>query len=108
MLLGAASLGWLPQSAGVHAWTAGAFGGMTLAVMSRASLGHTGRPLVASPAVQAVYLLVFVATAARIWAALQPQFGTILLHIAGFAWGAAFLGFAMAYWPVLTRPRVAA
>ena len=47
-LIGAASLGWLPASAGIHAWTGGAFGGMTLAVMSRASLGHTGRALVAS------------------------------------------------------------
>ena len=38
-LVGAASLGLLPASAGIHAWTGGAFGGMTLAVMSRASLG---------------------------------------------------------------------
>ncbi len=41
---------FVPASAGIHAWTAGAFGMMTLAVMTRASLGHTGQPLAAGPA----------------------------------------------------------
>jgi NnrS protein len=40
----------VPATAGIHAWTAGAIGLMTLAVMSRASLGHTGQPLVAGHA----------------------------------------------------------
>lgn len=108
VLVAAASFGWLPPSAGIHAWTGGAFGGMTLAVMSRASLGHTGRALVASKATQAVYLLVFVAAAARIGAAVEPRLGSGLLDAAGLAWAAAFLGFALAYWPVFTRPRLAA
>ena len=101
-LVGAASLGWLPASAGIHAWTGGAFGGMTLAVMSRASLGHTGRALVASKAVQMIYSLVLVATVARVCAALEPQLGAPLLHLAALAWASAFLGFAFAYWQVLT------
>lgn len=107
LLVGASSFGWLSASAGIHAWTGGAFGGMTLAVMSRASLGHTGRALVASRAVQAVYVLVFAAALARICAALEPALAKGLLHIAGFAWAAAFLGFAAAYWPVFTQPRMA-
>jgi uncharacterized protein involved in response to NO len=47
VLLGASILlpGEVPRSAGLHAWTAGAIGLMTLAVMTRATLGHTGRPL---------------------------------------------------------------
>ena len=102
------SLGSLPASAGIHAWTGGAFGGMTLAVMSRASLGHTGRALVASRAVQMVYALVFVATVARVCAALEPQLGVALLHLAGLAWATAFLGFALAYWRVFTARRVSA
>jgi len=105
-LVGAACLGWLPASAGIHAWTGGAFGGMTLAVMSRASLGHTGRTLVASKGVQMVYALVLIATVARVYADLQPQLGTPLLHTAVLAWATAFLGFALAYWRVFTAPRL--
>src|SRR5204862_1670181 len=50
-----ASFGALPPSAGIHAWMTGAAGIMTLAVMTRASLGHTGQALTASPATQAIY-----------------------------------------------------
>src|SRR3954451_10897644 len=84
ILVGAAALGWLPASAGIHAWTGGAFGGMTLAVMSRASLGHTGRALVASRPLQMAYVLVLVATVARICAAAP------LLPLAALAWATAF------------------
>jgi uncharacterized protein involved in response to NO len=59
MLMGAAAFGMLPASAGIHAWSAGAIGLMTLAVMTRASLGHTGRPLAASSATQAIYAATF-------------------------------------------------
>jgi uncharacterized protein involved in response to NO len=106
LLVGAASLGWLPAGAGIHAWTGGAFGGMTLAVMSRVSLGHTGRALIASTATQAVYGLVFLSALARICAVLHPSFSFALLHLAGFAWAAAFLGFAVSYRRVLTGPRL--
>jgi uncharacterized protein involved in response to NO len=81
---------------------------MTLAVMSRASLGHTGRALVASPATKLIYGLVFAAAVARIGAALEPRFAMALLDAAGIAWAMAFLGFALAYWNVFTRPRVSA
>src|SRR5262249_27251009 len=90
-----------PPSAGIHAWTAGAMGLMTLAVMSRASLGHTGRPLVASPALQAVYAAALVAALARIAATLFVDANGALLAIAALAWAAAFLGFAFLYAPLL-------
>ena len=73
--------------------------------MSRAALGHTGRALIASPAAQAVYALVFIAALARICAALAPEHGFVALHVAAFAWIAAFLGFAVAYWRIFTGPR---
>jgi uncharacterized protein involved in response to NO len=44
----------LPATASLHALTVGAVGTMTLAVMTRASLGHTGRPLAAGPATKAI------------------------------------------------------
>lgn len=92
-------------SAGIHAWTGGAIGSMTIAVMTRASLGHTGQALSASPVTQAVYAAVVLAALARICAALDPAYSVSLLAIAGVAWAAAFLGFALAYAPLLCRVR---
>jgi uncharacterized protein involved in response to NO len=101
-LLGAASVfGQVPAAAGIHAWMAGAAGVMTLAVMSRASLGHTGRPLTASAATQAIYVSSIIAAVARICAVLQPAHSLPLLHLAALAWAAAFLGFAACYGPTL-------
>lgn len=101
-----ASLGFVASGAGIHAWTAGAFGTMTLAVMSRASLGHTGRALVATGATQACYLMIVVGSMARICSALGHG-PTTLLHVAGLSWSLAFLVFAFAYWQVLTGARIA-
>ena len=100
------SLGFIATAAGTHAWTAGAFGTMTLAVMSRASLGHTGRTLTATAATQLCYVLVVIGTVARICSALGHG-PVALLHVAGLGWSLAFLVFAVAYWPVLTGVRVA-
>jgi uncharacterized protein involved in response to NO len=76
---------------------------MTLAVMTRASLGHTGRPLVASPTTQLIYLLVLLAAIMRIVAALAPS--SALLSASGGAWFLAFAGFAMAFGPPLAASR---
>jgi len=103
ILVGAAAL-WpavVPASAGIHAWTAGAMGTMTLAVMTRATLGHTGRPLAASAATQTIYACVIVAALIRIVAAFIPSMA--LLHLAAFAWEAAFVGFVIVYGPLLIR-----
>jgi uncharacterized protein involved in response to NO len=96
----------VPATAGIHAWTAGAFGVMTLAVMTRATLGHTGRSLIASPATRLIYAAAVLAAVTRIWAALQPAWTEVLLHVAGFMWVAAFFGFAIVYGPMLCRERV--
>jgi len=95
----------LAPGAGIHAWTGGAIGAMTLAVMSRATLGHTGRRLEASPATQLIYAAVVVAALARICAVLEVDHTGALLMIAGIAWAAAFLGFAAAYSVALWSPR---
>lgn len=105
LLAAAAAFDLVSSSAGTHAFGAGAIGVMTLAIMSRASLGHTGRALFASPPLRLVYVLAVVAALARVAAALLPEWGVTLLLAAGFAWSAAFLGFAALYWPILTKPR---
>jgi uncharacterized protein involved in response to NO len=105
VLVGLAAFGVVPVAAGIHAWTGGAVGTMMLAVMSRASLGHTGRALVAGVAVQTVYALVVISAIARICAALHPEWSMFLLSTSGLAWSAAFLGFAASYWTVFTGPK---
>lgn len=90
-------------SAGIHAWTGGAIGTMTLAVMTRATLGHTGQTLRASPATHLIYAAVIVAAFSRVCAVLQPDHAGPLLAIAGVAWAAAFTGFAAVYGPALCR-----
>jgi uncharacterized protein involved in response to NO len=104
-LLALAATGFVPPTAGIHAWTTGAFGIMTLAVMTRATLGHTGHELTASFATQLIYAAAMLAAAARIWAALQPEWSVLLLHVAACAWAAAFLGFGAVYGPLLWKPR---
>jgi uncharacterized protein involved in response to NO len=89
----------VPPSAGIHAWTAGAFGMMTLAVMTRATLGHTGHALQAGAGTQAIYALVFVGALLRIVAACIGS--SVLLNAAGAAWIAGFVGFAALYGPLL-------
>lgn len=91
--------------AAVHAWTVGAFGTMTLAVMTRASLGHTGRALRASPLTVCIYLAVVAAAVVRIVAALRPDWTMAAVPLAGAAWTAAFLGFSVRYGPMLVMPR---
>ncbi len=94
-----------PPSAGIHTWTIGAVGGMILAVMTRATLGHTGRALKASRATVLIYIATAVSALARVAAALDPQRSFELLHLAAAGWIVAFAGFAAIYGPYLARPR---
>jgi uncharacterized protein involved in response to NO len=107
LALAAALAGWLGETAALHLIGIGAIGGMTLAMMSRASLGHTGRPLVTPGPVAVGYGLVAVAALTRFaggWAGGGWYLGALL--VSGALWIAAFLAFLVVYWPVLTRPRV--
>jgi len=103
LLLGAASFDLVPMAAGVHAWGGGAAGTMTLAVMTRASLGHTGHVLTASRGTQAIYAAVLLAAMIRIAAALAPVYLIPLSVTAAILWASAFLGFGAAYGPILTK-----
>ena len=91
----------VPAGAGVHAWMVGAAGTMTLAVMSRATLGHSGQQLTASVATQAIYAAIIVAALSRICAVIEPAHSEPLLHLAALAWAGAFFGFAVSFGPLL-------
>ncbi|PWE34348.1 NnrS family protein [Maritimibacter sp. 55A14] len=107
LALGLAWLGLLPESAALHLLGIGAVGGMTVAVMSRASLGHTGRALVAPRPVAWAYGLVAGSAILRVaasWGGAGWYFGA--LGGAALLWLLAFGLFLLALAPVLTRPRL--
>jgi len=91
---------WAPPAAPIHALTVGAIGTMTLAVMTRATLGHSGRPHAAGPGTWIIYLLVTLAAILRTCAALSAH-TALLTSAAGVAWSAVFILFAVLYAPLL-------
>ncbi|KAB2885746.1 MAG: NnrS family protein [Albidovulum sp.] len=95
--------GMLGMAAAQHLWMAGAVGLMTVAVMTRATLGHTGQALSAGPGTGIIYAAVIAATFARVAAGVWPGAAAWLHPIAGLAWIAAFSGFALAYGKLLLR-----
>ena len=102
LLKGISDLGGpLEPSAALHAFTTGAIGVMILAVGSRAALGHSGRPLKASPATVAAYILVIAAALVRVFGPDDPG-----VMVSGVLWTLGYGLFAVVYWPILTRPRV--
>ena len=105
LLAGAAAIDLVPADTGTHAWMVGAAGTMTLAVMTRASLGHTGSALNASAMTQAIYAAVVIAALARICSSLEPAWSELLLQVSAFAWVAAFFGFAISFGPLLVRAK---
>lgn len=107
-LLGAVAIllpGTLTGTAALHAWTVGAVGIMTLAVMTRATRGHTGRELTASMLTVALYASIAAAAVLRIAAGAFPEFQMVLLEAGGVAWIVAFGMFLFEYAPMLLGPR---
>ncbi|ACJ01319.1 NnrS family protein [Rhodospirillum centenum] len=99
-LLGGLEIG----AAWAHAVTIGAFSTMILAVMSRASLGHTGRALVVARPVTAAYLLITLAALSRLAAPLLPDPQTAFA-LSGLCWTAAFVLYCIVYAPILLLAR---
>jgi len=106
LLMGLAALapGAIDATTALHALSAGAVGTMTLAVMTRASLGHTGRAIVTSPATLAIYVLVTLGAILRVAAPFTGELYFATLFAGGMLWSGAFGLFALAYAPVLLRP----
>lgn len=88
-----------------HAWTAGVIGVVTLAMMTRVSLGHSGRPIASTNAIKALYGAIILAAVLRILAEFLPD-QTYLLYASATMWIAAFTSFAIVYYPILAKPRI--
>jgi uncharacterized protein involved in response to NO len=91
----------VPASGALHAWTTGAMGIMTLAIMTRATLGHTGRDVLSTPPTIAIYGAMLLAALARIAAPMVPAIYYEALLTAGFGWLLAFGIFLLIYGPIL-------
>ncbi|MEW6688514.1 MAG: NnrS family protein [Pseudomonadota bacterium] len=90
-----------------HALTVGAIGGLTLGMMTRTARGHTARPLEAGRAEVAAYVLVHAAAAVRVLLPLAfPLAYRESVIASALLWGAAFAIFCIAFYPILSRPRL--
>ena len=90
-----------------HLWMAGGFGLMTLAIITRATLGHTGQELTAGPATVAIYLALIGSVFARIAGIIWIGSAITLYALSGALWIGAFLGFAVVYGPCLMKTKAA-
>ncbi len=105
-LVGGAAILWpdvVPAIAAQHLWMAGAFGVMTLAMMTRATLGHTGQSLHAGRGTVAIYLSLLGSIVARIAASIWMGSAITFYMLSGVLWIGAFLGFAIVYGPCLLK-----
>jgi uncharacterized protein involved in response to NO len=101
--------GALPGSAATHALTVGAIGTLTLGMMARVSLGHTGRAMVASRPMTAACVAITLAALVRVlvpW--LVPEQYAAGLFVSGGLWVLAFAAFLTTYAVMFFRPRAAA
>jgi len=99
--------GLVSASAGFHALTVGSMAGLILGMITRTTLGHTGRPLKAGPAERAMFTMIQLSAVARVASALgfDTTQGVVLMASAGL-WAAAFITYAIVYVPYLSRARV--
>lgn len=93
-------------SAAIHSFTIGAIGGMILAMISRVTLGHTGRPLKPHSMMNFAFGSMIVATLVRvILPAWLPEFYSLSISLTGILWVFAFVLFLMFYTPMLVKTR---
>lgn len=107
MLTAASAFGWVLPTLAMHAFTIGGIAVLTLGMMARVALGHTGRALKASNAIALAFLLLNLAVLFRVILpiAILTWYST-LLYISIFCWLAAFSLFVFVYSPILSSTRV--
>ncbi len=96
----------VPVSSAIHALSAGGIGMMTLTMMMRTTLSHTGRPRRTGAGTLAALLMVTGAALARVVAPFMPAAMVPLLALSALLWSGAFLLFTLLYGPLLVRRRV--
>lgn len=107
IMLGLAKINiWFTVSIATHAITVGGMGLMILSMISRVSLGHTGRRIVVGPLMTGAFIFMLLAFITRVFAPLFIDDYLSLIWLSGLFWSVAFGCFLYAYFPVLIKPRV--
>ncbi len=106
VLLGLSGLtDFVPYTSSYHALTVGAFSTMILAVMTRASLGHTGRTIKATLGTTTIFIFITIAAILRVYEPFINESGSLILSLSGIFWTLSFALFIFIYFPILTQPR---
>ncbi len=107
VLTSLAALQIVAPSLALHAFTAGAIGTLTLGMMARVSLGHTGRMLEPAKIVHLAFGLITLSAAIRVcWPIVMPGSYSTAILVSGLFWMAAFAIFVLIYAPILIQSRV--
>ncbi|MCB0383940.1 MAG: NnrS family protein [Bdellovibrionales bacterium] len=107
LLQALAHLSWVMPSLAVHTMTVGGFGLLILGMISRVSLGHTGRPIHAKPGIVLAYALLIVATLVRVgWPMIDSTHYPLAVTSSGVLWVLSYLLFLSYNLPVLWQPRI--
>lgn len=105
-LKAAAAAGLVSPTLAIHAFTAGTIGGLTLGMMTRVSIGHTGREMILQPVMIWAFALVSAAAVVRVFLPVVPGLADYAILISGMLWTFAFLIFLWVFAPILVRPRI--
>ena len=106
VLIALSAYQWVSPSLALHAFTLGGIGVLTLGMMARVTLGHTGRALKASNVMALAFLMLNLAALVRvILPALLPDWYGGLVLVSSYAWLAAFSLFVYHHLPMLTAIR---
>ncbi|OHX34352.1 short-chain dehydrogenase [Methylomonas sp. LWB] len=107
VLVALSAFAWVAPALALHAFTVGGIGILTLGMMARVALGHTGRALKASNVIAIAFIAVNLAALFRVLVpALMPTWYGGLVMASAYCWLAAFSLFAFYYAPILTAPRL--
>lgn len=99
--------GLIAETLAIHSFTVGTIGVMTLGMMARVALGHTGRTMQSSAPVNIAFVLINIAVVMRVLLpAFLPDFSAYWMQIAGISWILAFVLFSWVYLPVLIKSRI--
>jgi len=99
--------GWVLPSLALHAFTIGGIGVLTLGMMARVSLGHTGRALKASNAIAIAFVLINLTAVFRVLLPIAlPDWYGMLVYGSTLCWLAAFALFVFVYAPILAGTRI--
>lgn len=107
VLTALAAYEFIPSALAIHAFTVGGIGVLTLGMMARVSLGHTGRALKVSNAIALAFVLINVASLFRVLIPFMlPDWYANVVYFSTLCWLAAFSLFVLVYTPILTSVRV--